>query len=331
MGKDKLARLFTTEAVHPGTYDADYAWAPCDDPLAYCDPEVATNPISGYAANDAIVMDEVIRTTREGVADAGSQRRPRFTFANFPAVDTAGHTFGRTSAAYDETVAAADAELERFVANQRELGIWRRTVMIVTSDHSMDDTPQLAKVSLEMVLTAAGIPSSDYQIVGNGGAAHIYLEDRSRPDADAALKEMRAALTGSPSIQEALYRVPNAEDGGDAHTIASATPAWGLGGERVGDIVVTTQPGVAVLETSDVASFPFNPLQGNHGGTTTRDNFWLVAGGGRIVRSADSSAGVSNANAAPTALRALGAKRTADAQVGTAKGSLRTKFLPKRR
>ena len=86
-----------------------------------------------------------------------------------------------------------------------------------------------------------------------------------------------------------------------------------------------------MLETSDVASFPFNPLQGNHGGTTTRDNFWLVAGGGRIVRSADSSAGVSNANAAPTALRALGAKRTADAQVGTAKGSLRTKFLPKRR
>lgn len=331
MGKDKLARLFTTEVVNPGTYDVDYAWSPCDDAFEYCDPEAPTNPISGYAADDIVVMDEVIRTAREGIGDAGFQRRPNLTFANFPAVDTAGHTFGRTGDAYGEAVVTADDQLARFVANQRELGIWRRTVMLVVSDHSMDDTPQFAKVSLEMVLTAAGIPNSEYQIVGNGGAAHIYLEDRSRPDAAAFLKEMRAALTGSPSIQAALYLQPNPEDGGDAHTIASASPAWGLGGERTGDIVVTTQPGVAVLETSEVASFPFNPLQGNHGATTTRDNFWLVAGGGRVVRTADSNAAVTNASAAPTALRALGARPPADAQAGVAKGAFRKKFLPRRK
>ncbi len=52
MGKDKLARLFATDYVNPGTYDADYAWAPCDDPAAYCDPDVPTNPSAATPAND---------------------------------------------------------------------------------------------------------------------------------------------------------------------------------------------------------------------------------------------------------------------------------------
>ena len=82
-------------------------------------PTSPTNPVSGYAANDAIVMDEVIRTTREGVADAGSQRRPaspsptsrRSTRPGTPSAAPATPTARRS--------AAADAELERFVANQQ--------------------------------------------------------------------------------------------------------------------------------------------------------------------------------------------------------------------
>lgn len=327
MGKDKLARLFSTQAVNPGTYDADHIWAPCDDPAPYCDPDVPTNPISGYAADDAVVMDELIRTTREGVEDAGRMRRPNLSFVNFPAIDTAGHTFGRTNAAYGDAVDAAAAQIDRFVANQKELGIWRRTVMIIVSDHAMDDTPQLAKVSLQQVLTAGGIPPDAYEIVGNGSAAHIYLTERNAAGAPELLAQMRSALTSAPGVDQALYRAPNPADGGDANAIATAAPSWHLGGVNTGDIVVSTRPGVAVLEASSVAALPFNPLQGNHGSTFTRDNFWLIAGGGKLIRDANPKLAVTNANAAPTALRLLGAKPPADAQTGVAKTAFRKKLL----
>ena len=327
MGKDKLARLFATEVVNPGTYDADYAWAPCDDPAAYCDPDAPVNAVSGYAANDSVVMDEVIRTAQHGVEDAGKQRRPNFTFANFPSLDTAGHTLGRTSDLYTQAVGLAGDQLQRFVENQKQLGIWRRTVMIIVSDHSMDDTPQVAKVSLEAVFAASGIPSSAYTIVGNGNAAHVYLTERDAPGAAELLAQMRAALTASPAIDQALYRVPNPADGGDAHTIASAKPDWYLGGPNAGDIVVSTKSGVGVLEASEVSSLPINPLQGNHGSTMTRDNFWLISGGGKLVRRANSAKPVSNANAAPTALALLGAAPPADAQAKLVKQAFKKKQL----
>ena len=98
MGKPKLARLFSTQRVTPGDYDADYIWAPCDDGEDYCE-DVPTNPVTGYAVDDRIVMDEVIETTRDGVG-ARRRRIPDFTFANFPQIDSAGHAFGRSSLPY---------------------------------------------------------------------------------------------------------------------------------------------------------------------------------------------------------------------------------------
>ena len=329
-GKPKLARLFASEEVNPGTYDADYIWAPCDDDERYCHPDVPTDPISGYSSSVS-VMDEVIRTTREGVGDEGVQRLPDFTFANLPAIDGAGHTYGRSSSNYKAAVGEGGDLIERFVDNQKKLGIWRRTVMMIVSDHGMDDTPQTSKISLQALLTANGISSSDYTIVGNGGAAHIYLTDRGSAGAPELLARMRAALVASPSINEARYLAPNPADGGEANTIAAATPPWFLGGENSGDIVISTVPGVGVLEASSASAFPINPLQGNHGSTFTRDNFWLIAGGGRLIRDRPSPFPVSNASAAPTALRVLGAEPPADAEAAPmTRQAFRPKYLSRR-
>jgi hypothetical protein len=82
-----------------------------------------------------------------------------------------------------------------------------------------------------------------------------------------------------------------------------------------------------VLEASEVSSLPVNPLQGNHGSTMTRDNFWLIAGGGKLVRRANSAKSVSNANAAPTALALLGADPPADAQAKLVKQAFKKKQL----
>ena len=305
-GKPKLARLFASRNVSEARYDADYVWAPCDDDEPYCE-EVPTNPITGYAVDDATVMDEVIRTARERVVDEGKLRRPDFTFVNFPQIDSAGHASGR-SAAYMTAIAMADAEIERFVANQKDLGIWDRTVMMIVSDHSMDDTPLLTKVSISGALEAGGVDPAKYTIVGNGSAAHVYLNDRGAPDANATLKQMRDILTGVAGIAETIYRLPNPADGGDAHALEAVHPEWGLGGSRTGDIVVTTEPGIGFRDTSEVNSFPFNPLPGNHGGPHTADNAFLITGGSPVLRQGTSNVRAVNVDVNPTAMKLLSRK-----------------------
>ena len=61
-------------------------------------------PNDGYALFDRDVMDEVLRTAREGVRGDGrtftGRRRPGLTFVNLPGVDSAGHGTGR-GPAYD--------------------------------------------------------------------------------------------------------------------------------------------------------------------------------------------------------------------------------------
>jgi len=125
-GKPKLARLFATRrAVAAPRYDADHLWAPCEEPgddTPYCRP-VPINPATRYALTDGVVMDEVLRTVREGVPADGTVKRPNLTLVNFPTIDSVGHGSG-AGAAYDEAIAAADGELRRFVASSRYWRSW---------------------------------------------------------------------------------------------------------------------------------------------------------------------------------------------------------------
>jgi hypothetical protein len=307
MGKPKLARLLASREVSAARYDADYIWAPCSDDEDYCT-DAPTNPITGYAADDSVVMDEAIRTVENGVIDRGRRRQPDFTFVNLPQVDSAGHAAGRSSQIYDTAVTLADAQIRRFVNNQKRLGIWDRTVMMVVADHSMGDTPQLSKISIADTLTAAGVPASSFTVVGNGSAAHVYLNDRRDPAAGRLLKRMREAVSGVPGITDALYRRPNPADGKRRHTIAKQRPDWGLGGNRSGDLVVTTSSGVGVLDTSEASRFPFNPLPGNHGGPHTVRIPFLLSGGNAAIRKRRTGAPMYNNDIAPTAMGLLNRK-----------------------
>ena len=246
------------------------------------------NPATGVTAEDRIVMDEVIETTREGVRADGTRKRPNLTFVNFPQIDQSGHGSG-TGPAYDSAINRADTEIGRFVNNQKQLGLWKRTTMIVLSDHSMDTTPQ--KTSLTRCYDMAGIDSDDYVVVQNGSAALVYLADRTDPGRFMLLKRLRAASLrcglggvgelgariGLSGTNEANYRQFNPADGGNAHTLGGVHPAYRLVDRRTGDLVVTHDPGGAFSE-------PVNPLAGNHGSPFTRDNFFAVIGGGDFVR-----------------------------------------------
>ena len=327
-GKPKLARLFSSRReVAAPAFDADYLWTPCEEPgddTPYCR-TVPINPVTQYAATDGVVMDEVLRSVREGVPADGAVKRPNLTFVNFPQLDSAGHATG-TGAAYDTAIAQADGELRRFAEQQRGLGLWERTVLFVVSDHSMDTTGE--KTSLTQRFRTAGIPDGEYLIVQNGGVDMVYLTDRARPDRAAALKRMRdAALApslptlGQVAVDEALYRLPNPADGGAANTLAAVHPGWRIAGERTGDLFVTHRAGGAFTD-------PANPLAGNHGGPLTSDSTFAVVSGGAQVRQ-QSLAGVvdprfadternpgqaESVDIAPTAMRLLGRRPPLDSE-----------------
>ena len=270
-GKPKLGRIFQNSGV-------DHLWAPCSsgaDDDSYCG-QVPTNPITGYAIDDKTVMDEVIRSIREGVG--ARQRRPDFTLVNLHQVDSAGHATG-TGAAYDAAIGQADDEVARLVGELQSRGEWQRTVLVILSDHSTDTT--LVKTNLKSAFTGGGISSDDFVIVQNGSVDLVYLANRTSPDRFELLKRMRAQALATGNVQEALYREPNPADAGTANTLAAAHPAWHLDGARTGDLVVTHKPGGAF---TDPGSFD-NPLTGNHGGPHTRDNFFAVVGGSDAVRS----------------------------------------------
>lgn len=331
-GKPKLARIFSTRrAAGPG-YDADHLWTPCglgSDAPDYCE-NVPFVPSYDYSLFDIAVMDEVIETTREGVREGARLRRPDLTFVNFPQIDNAGHAFGR-GVAYDESVAIANGQIERFVANQKQLGIWGRTVMLVVSDHSMETTLPTTKTPLSDLFDEAGIPGWRYEIVGNGGAAHVYLTNRSAPGRFDLLRRLRRAALGGPGlwpVQEALYREPNLEDGGSAHTLAEVHPEWGLGGPRAGDLVVTHARGGAFLESSDASSVPFNPLTGNHGSTHTADNTFAIVSGGPFVRPGRYLERAVTVDVAPTVARLLGYPPPADSEGTFRAEAFRLDLLP---
>ncbi len=347
-GKPKLGRIFAGRRLDPRRYDADYLWTPCPDfPNAgeappYCDPDAPSRPLDSYALDDTTVMDEVRRTVRDGVqgdgrtftqqAETGELKRPQLTFVNFPAIDTAGHTTGTDSGAYSQMIADVDADLKAFVDQQKALGLWERTTMVLLSDHAMETTGSKTTLGTRFG-ELTDVPESAYTIVQNGSAALVYLNDRSAPDAPQTLKKLRAAAlstqaaplalppVGPPAV-EALYRLPNPADGGDAHTLAKVHPAYNIAGPRTGDLVVNSAPGSAFSEGPP----PGNPLVGNHGGGQTRDNFMAVVGGSPAIRQGTVTgvrgplfddtlvnvASSENVDVAPTVLRLLG--RPAPAQ-----------------
>lgn len=347
-GKPKLARIFSGRRLDPARYDADYLWTPCPDPQGsgerppYCDDAPAARPTDSYALDDSDVMNEVMRTVREGVRGdgktfarptTGDAKRPQLTFVNFPAIDSSGHASGADAGVYNQMISDVDGDIARFVAQQKQLGLWERTTMVVLSDHAMETTGQ--KTTLGRRFQAAGVPSSAYTVIQNGSAALVYLTNRQAPQAarDDILKRLRAAaldggpaatVPNGPAAVEALYRQPNGADGGDANTLGKVHPGYRIAGARTGDLVVNAAVGAAFNEGS-----VGNPLPGNHGGGQTRDNFLAVVGGSPAIRQGtitgvraapffddtlNNTTSAENVDVAPTVMRLLARPAPAQSQ-----------------
>jgi Type I phosphodiesterase / nucleotide pyrophosphatase len=330
MGKPKLGRIF--DVAYRGNRAADAIWAPCDDTPeddSYCE-DVPTNPATGYALSDTVVMDEVIDQVENGISVKGKQRRAKFTFVNLPQVDSAGHATGR-GLVYDIAVTLADAEVERLADALKASGEWDRSAILLVSDHSMDTTP--TKVSLTAEIEDAGVPGDAFTVVQNGSVDFVYLADRRAPRAERneLLATMREAILGTSGVTEALYRKRNRADGGKKHTVRRVQPGWSAG-RRTGDIVVTSDVGVAFAEPN----LGSNPLVGNHGAPQTEDNFMSVIGGWPKIKTGtvegDSKrALIRNNDVAATVMRLFGLDAPTDSVGRPIKAAFERGTLRKRR
>jgi predicted AlkP superfamily pyrophosphatase or phosphodiesterase len=292
-GKPKLATLFSAKRSK-GRYAADYLWTPCASARPdYCR-RVPLNAM-GYA-NDEDTMNAVLKAVRKGVpAERGTRRTPNLLIANLAGIDVAGHTYGAGSR-YRKAATAGDAQIQRFVRQQKRLGLWQRTVLFVVSDHSMATNER--KVSLTAGFEAAGIPRDSYVIVQNGGTNQVYLTDRTSPERFALLQRLRQAALATDGVDEALYREANPLDPG--HDLRAVHPEWHLAGERTGDLVVTQAAGGAFTD-------PSNPVAGGHGGPNTLDTIFVITGGWKgLARNGTLPRRAENVDVAPTALHLLG-------------------------
>ncbi len=210
-----------------------------------------------------------------------------YLFANLGDTDRSGHIDTTGFTGVPLTQRAAIQQVDTFVgAIVQQLtvqGLWDSTVLIISSDHSMDWS-NLALDPLEALgqqgrhVDIAGALDDDARTTGaffvseNGGAGLVYLVDPTRVDADQVLADAREVILAIPGVAEALYRLPNPRDAGN--DLGAVHPEWTLHEtDRTGEIFVY------VLDSFVVGSLTSNPIPGNHGHVETRHITAMITGG----------------------------------------------------
>lgn len=257
LSKTYLHGIFSGDRDGDGSPDADYLWDP--QPVV---------PGSGHAPDPFttdIVLDEI-------------PNHPDLLFVNLGDVDRSGHV--DPSGVQDPAVRAAvlqntDVQVGRIVDALKASGDWDKTVMFLTSDHSMDWSAPGDYISLDEVFSADERTAGRYEVIQNGGVDNIYLKPGTE-DRRTVLKAMYKLAKSTDGVAAVYYRRTNPE-----HRKGRVSPrSWGLRTKRLGDLMAMAEPGRRFSDPSSSS----NPIPGNHGHAVTRHNVMLVTGGSSLVR-----------------------------------------------
>jgi arylsulfatase A-like enzyme len=212
---------------------------------------------------------------------------PNLMFVNLGDCDRVGHgdlTGTTLHAARTAALASADAQVGRFVAMLRRTGRWRRSVVMVLADHSMDWSRPDALVSLQPAFDADPLLAGHVQIADNGGADLLYWTgpaDRRT----AAVERMRAIAGSTPGV------------------LSTHLPARLRLGHRAGDVVAYCKAGYRFSDPNQLS----NPIPGNHGHPATLPIPFFVSGGSSLVpHGTSSTARARTADVAPTVGKVFG-------------------------
>ena len=242
-------------------------------------------PGSGHAPESATVPF-ILQQENEAPID--------FLFANLGDHDRAGHVDATGAvadgpdgvadgarAAQRAALTQVDAWVQVIQQQLQAAGEWERTVLVITSDHSMNFTISAdprwnIDTAAALELAEVGFsrePGSTFLVSNNGGASFVYLVDDTDPEREALLEAAYDALAALPGVEETLYRQANASDP-DGAVLSTVHPDWNLHQTpRAGEILVLAQ------DRYRMGSIDENPIPGNHGHTSTRHITALVTGG----------------------------------------------------
>ncbi len=267
--KDYLFTVMDHDRNGDGKVDADSNFANLDDP--------------SFIPGLGLTLDE--RTLPEALR-VSQDEDPDYLFINLGSIDRTGHVdpvagltaglpTGAAPLARQTQLVRTDALLRVFVEELQRSGRWNRTALLITADHSMDYSFPLSAVTLADNIAADPLLADRFTIAQNGGAALYSLRNRKDPQGPARLAKLRSIAIATDGVDEALYRQPNALDGGEANWVGKVHPDWHQTGARSGDLLLTVKDGRRVSEPAVTS----NPIPGNHGMTSTLRIPVIVSGG----------------------------------------------------
>ena len=171
-------------------------------------------------------------------------------------------------------------------------------------------------------MAAAGL-GADLVNVNDGGVGHVYLRNRTSPNAAGVLARARRLALETAGIAEALYLRPNPSDGGDAHRLATVHPEWRMDHERAGDLLLVAAPRYVIAD----ARGDEVRLKGNHGAPAELDVPVIVIGAVGSATGADCT-GVTAADLGRTFVRCLGLRDVSSLGGGSVPEAARGRILP---
>jgi arylsulfatase A-like enzyme len=266
--KAKLRRLFA--GVRGGQASADVAWPP-DGATDTLDDEAS---MAGFRA--------LVRA-----------HRPSLGVLAMADVDRAGHGGGPQSATYRAAVARADRLIGDLLDDLARDGRWRRSIVIVTSDHGFE----AMRPNGDGLIEARRLAAPGVHIVCDGGVALVHARAGDAARAERALRDTVAGARAEAAVA-AIYALSGPRDD------APPPPAdWLLEHPRAGALVLVAQPEFTFVSGADD---PAHRFRGDHGGPGVRAVPLVVVGGHPALRRAPRALAPSSVDVAPTIARLLG-------------------------
>ncbi|MCR6030331.1 alkaline phosphatase family protein [Nocardioides sp. zg-579] len=221
--------------------------------------------------------------TMEAALGMVEELDPHLVFVNLGDVDRVGHsdlTGGSLQALRRAALASTDLQVGRFVEMLRSTGRWKRSIVVVLADHSMDWSRPDRVVSLTSPLAADPLLAGNVAVAQNGGADLLYWTGPAK-QRDRGVARMLEVARGTAGVLSAHDR---------------ARSSWLRLGPDAGDVVAYCRAGWRFSDPMVVS----NPIPGNHGHPATRPIPFFVGGGHPAAAKAVSSSLAATVDVAPT-------------------------------
>lgn len=208
---------------------------------------------------------------------------PHLVFVNLGDVDRVGHsdlTGASLQVLRRAALVSTDLQVGRFVDMLKATGRWKRSIVVVLADHSMDWSRPDRVISLAGPLGDDPLLAGKVAIAQNGGADLLYWTGPAK-QRQAAVDRMIAIARGTTGVLSAHDR--------------ARTPDLRLG-PNAGDVVAYCRAGWRFSDPTVVS----NPIPGNHGHPATRAIPFFIGGGHPAAGKAVSSTLAATVDVAPT-------------------------------